>query len=76
MSLVFFVFCQENVDKWLKTIGLSQYCKVFKREQIKTAKDMEVLKSFGRSELEKELKITKQGKTFALIECLGTDFFV
>ena len=50
------------MEKWLAEIGLSQYSKAFRKEQIKTSKDMEVLKSFGRNEIEKELKITKIGK--------------
>ncbi|KAL4216723.1 hypothetical protein ACF0H5_024446 [Mactra antiquata] len=51
----------ENVEQWLDIIGLKQYIKNFYKEQIKTPKDMEVLKSFGRTEIEKELKITKSG---------------
>ena len=46
---------------WLENIGLQQYEANFKREQIRTSKEMEVLKSFGRNEIEKELKITKKG---------------
>ena len=48
--------------EWLKNIGLEEYLNVFEKNCIKTAKDMEILKSFGRSQLETELQITKQGK--------------
>lgn len=51
----------ENVKTWLVNIGLEQYESKFTREQIRTSKEMEVLKSFGRNEIEKELKITKKG---------------
>ncbi|XP_045184960.2 uncharacterized protein LOC123542969 isoform X2 [Mercenaria mercenaria] len=51
----------ENLEEWLKTVGLEQYKNTFIKEQIRTSKDMEVLKSFGRSEIEKELKIKKTG---------------
>lgn len=50
-----------NVEEWLQIIGLEKYKGQFIKEQIKTPKDMEVLKSFGRNEIEKELKITKTG---------------
>ena len=53
---------QKDVSTWLKNIGLEQYKADFEREQIETSKQMEVLKSFGRREIEKELKITKKGK--------------
>lgn len=51
----------ETLEEWLKIVGLEQYKKNFIEEQIRTAKDMEVLKSFGRAEIEKELKIKKTG---------------
>jgi hypothetical protein len=53
-----------NVEEWLQIIGLEKYKGQFIKEQIKTPKDMEVLKSFGRNEIEKELKITKTGNVF------------
>ena len=53
---------QKDVSTWLKNIGLEQYKADFEREQIKTSEQMEVLKSFGRREIEKELEITKKGK--------------
>ena len=58
---------QENVSTWLENIGLKQYKANFEREQIRTSKEMEVLKSFGRQEVEKELKITKKGNFVCLI---------
>lgn len=57
----------ENVNAWLDGIGLPQYKENFKKEQIKSAKDMEILKSFGRSEIEQELKITKVGHVKRLL---------
>lgn len=60
----------ENVEEWLNTIGLEQYKRNFTNEQIKSAKDMEVLKSFGRAEIEKELKITKPGHIKRLMQAI------
>ncbi|XP_046329399.2 uncharacterized protein LOC124113182 isoform X2 [Haliotis rufescens] len=50
-----------SVTEWLETIGLSEYKKNFKRNQIKRPVDLSVLKGFGRKEIERELKITKAG---------------
>ncbi|OWF56620.1 Chitin synthase 1 [Mizuhopecten yessoensis] len=48
-----------NVQDWLHDIGLEQYFDRFENNKIITAKDLEVLKSFSRREIETELKITK-----------------
>ena len=58
---------KENVETWLQNIGLQQYRDNFVRKQICSSKEMDVLKSFGRHELEKELRITKKGMNFSLI---------
>lgn len=60
----------DTVHAWLEKIGLSIYKKSFDNEQIKTSKDMEILKSFGRSEIETELKITKTGHIKRLLKAI------
>ncbi|XP_067653543.1 chitin synthase chs-2-like isoform X2 [Haliotis asinina] len=50
-----------SVKEWLETIGLLEYERNFKKNQIKRPTDLSVLKGFQRKEIEKELKITKAG---------------
>ncbi|XP_033747575.1 uncharacterized protein LOC117332686 [Pecten maximus] len=56
-----------NVKDWLHDIGLEQYFDRFENNKIITAKDLEVLKSFSRREIETELKITKAGHMARLL---------
>lgn len=51
----------KNAEDWLETIGLSQYLKNFKQNRIYETKEMEVLKTFDKKEIEKELGIEKVG---------------
>lgn len=53
---------QENVDEWLDNIGLSKYKDNFKKVHICSKNDMEILKTFGRSEIKEELDIHKDGE--------------
>nr|KAG5707326.1 hypothetical protein BaRGS_005293 [Batillaria attramentaria] len=55
-----------NVDDWLEEIGLSMYRENFHRNHIHTPKEMEVLKSFGREDIERELGITKAAQIKAM----------
>ncbi|XP_021377869.1 uncharacterized protein LOC110465974 isoform X2 [Mizuhopecten yessoensis] len=57
----------ENVRDWLRDIGLEQYYGVFKSSKITASKDLEILKSFSRKEIESELKITKAGHVARLL---------
>ncbi|XP_041356161.1 uncharacterized protein LOC121373551 [Gigantopelta aegis] len=50
-----------SIKEWLDTIGLTMYQDSFKRCHIRRPKDLSILKTFGRKEVEKELKITKAG---------------
>ncbi|XP_046547945.1 LOW QUALITY PROTEIN: uncharacterized protein LOC124257841 [Haliotis rubra] len=50
-----------SVKEWLESIGLLEYERNFKKNQIKRPMDLSVLKGFGRKEIERELKITKAG---------------
>ncbi|XP_046555805.1 uncharacterized protein LOC124265054 [Haliotis rubra] len=50
-----------SVMEWLETICLAEYEQNFKRNRIKKAKDLSILKSYGRKEVEKELRITMAG---------------
>ncbi|XP_046329410.2 uncharacterized protein LOC124113184 isoform X1 [Haliotis rufescens] len=56
-----------SVIEWLETIGLSEYEQNFKRNNIKKTKDLSLLKSFRRKEIEKKLKITMTGHIKRLI---------
>ena len=53
---------QDNVDTWLKDIGMHQYKHAFTKCHIREKKDLEQLKSFDRTDIETELSITKAGK--------------
>ena len=50
------------MNEWLEQIGLQVYKDNFKKAHIKTSTEMEVLKSFNRSDIENELEIKKIGK--------------
>ncbi|KAK7093696.1 chitin synthase chs-2-like [Littorina saxatilis] len=50
-----------NVDEWLEEIGLLMYRDNFRRNHIRNPKEMEILKSFGRKEIERELGVIKDG---------------
>ncbi|XP_067654033.1 chitin synthase chs-2-like [Haliotis asinina] len=50
-----------SVIEWLETVGLTEYEQNFKRNGIKKATDLCKLKSYGRQEVEKELRITMAG---------------
>ncbi|KAH3868291.1 hypothetical protein DPMN_031434 [Dreissena polymorpha] len=61
----------KDVNSWLNTIGLLMYKDNFKQEQITSSKDMEVLKTFTRSKIELELKITKIGHIKRLMHAIA-----
>ena len=61
---VLYYILQENVDVWLKEIGLQKYKKAFTKCHIKATKDMEQLKSFGVDDIKNELGIKKPGALF------------
>ncbi|XP_060075146.1 uncharacterized protein LOC132554839 [Ylistrum balloti] len=60
----------ENVSAWLYEIGLEQYYGAFKSNKITAPKDLEILKSFSRKEIETELKITKSGHVARLLTAI------
>lgn len=60
----------ENVKDWLKEIGLEEYYGVFRSSKITAPKDLEILKSFSRKEIESELKITKAGHVVRLLNAI------
>lgn len=63
LGLGLFDLClQKDVTSWLVTIGLEEYKTNFKKNDIKTIKDMETLKSFKDQEIREELNITKPGR--------------
>ncbi|XP_052786371.1 uncharacterized protein LOC128221808 [Mya arenaria] len=64
-------FVPKDVEEWLDNIGLGIYKKNFKREQIKTSKDMEILKSFTRADIENDLKIKKIGHIKRLLYAIS-----
>ncbi|XP_078327748.1 uncharacterized protein LOC111112966 isoform X4 [Crassostrea virginica] len=48
-------------NTWLETVGLAEYKTNFRRNHIKTVRDMEALKSFTEKEIREDLHITKPG---------------
>ncbi|PVD35423.1 hypothetical protein C0Q70_02385 [Pomacea canaliculata] len=50
-----------SVNEWLAEIGLSMYGENFRRNQIRVPKEMEILKSLSRKDIERELGIAKDG---------------
>lgn len=50
------------MEEWLDEIGLPMYRDNFLRNHIRKPKEMEILKSFKRKEIERELGITKDGE--------------
>ena len=48
-------------NTWLETVGLAEYKSNFRRNHIKTVRDMEALKSFTEKEIREDLHITKPG---------------
>lgn len=52
---------QKDLSSWLHQIGLEEYKPNFRRNQIKTVRDMEALKSFTIKEINEDLNITKPG---------------
>lgn len=56
------VVLQKDLSSWLHQIGLQEYKPNFRRNQIKTVRDMEALKSFTIKEINEDLNITKPGK--------------
>ncbi|XP_052786292.1 chitin synthase chs-1-like [Mya arenaria] len=64
-------FVPKTVDEWLDNIGLGIYKENFKKEQIRIAKDMEVLKSFSRSDIERDLNIKKIGHIKRLLYAIS-----
>ncbi|XP_033725123.1 uncharacterized protein LOC117315086 isoform X2 [Pecten maximus] len=60
----------ENVLEWLQEIGLEQYYGAFKSNKITAPKDLEILKSFSRKEIESELKIIKAGHVARLLNAI------
>ncbi|XP_052242760.1 chitin synthase chs-2-like isoform X5 [Dreissena polymorpha] len=61
----------KDVKSWLTKIGLIMYKTNFKQEHIKSSKDMEILKSFSRKDIETELKITKIGHIKRLMQAIA-----
>ncbi|KAL5019917.1 hypothetical protein ScPMuIL_002809 [Solemya velum] len=59
-----------NADSWLDTVGLSMYKRNFRSNRIRSSKDMEVLKSFSRGDVERELGITKPGHVKRLLKAI------
>ncbi|KAK3596691.1 hypothetical protein CHS0354_038028 [Potamilus streckersoni] len=55
-------YVPKRVDVWLERIGLGEYKTAFKANQIEAERDMEILKSFNRKDIEKELGINKAGE--------------
>lgn len=53
---------QVSVNEWLSEIGLSMYGDNFRRNQIRVPKEMEILKSLSRKDIERELGIAKDGE--------------
>ena len=53
---------QTNVNEWLEEIGLHLYRDNFQRNHIRRPNEMEILKSFGRREIERELGVVKDGR--------------
>ncbi|GFN83340.1 ankyrin repeat and sterile alpha motif domain-containing protein 1b, partial [Plakobranchus ocellatus] len=50
-----------NVKDWLSDIGLIMYRENFRRNHIRTPKEMEILKRLDRKDIARELGITKEG---------------
>ena len=48
-------------NTWLETLGLAEYKANFRRNHIKTVRDMEALKSFTEKEIREDLHMTKPG---------------
>nr|XP_022311746.1 uncharacterized protein LOC111116983 [Crassostrea virginica]XP_022311747.1 uncharacterized protein LOC111116983 [Crassostrea virginica] len=48
-------------NTWLETVGLADYKASFRRNHIKTVRDIEALKSFTEKEIREDLHITKPG---------------
>ncbi|XP_048748701.2 uncharacterized protein LOC125660927 isoform X3 [Ostrea edulis] len=61
----------KDVTSWLVTIGLEEYKTNFKKNDIKTIKDMETLKSFKDQEIREELNITKPGHVQRLLDAIN-----
>ncbi|XP_052265046.1 uncharacterized protein LOC127867732 isoform X2 [Dreissena polymorpha] len=61
----------KNVKSWLKKIGLEMYTTNFKQEHINSSKDMEILKSFSRKDIQTELKINKIGHIKRLMQAIA-----
>ncbi|XP_062598687.1 uncharacterized protein LOC134260123, partial [Saccostrea cucullata] len=59
-----------DVQSWLRGIGLLEYKQSFNRNQIKTVQDMEVLKTITKEEIEEDLKITKSGHIQRLLDAI------
>ncbi|KAL3887058.1 hypothetical protein ACJMK2_027014 [Sinanodonta woodiana] len=64
-------YVPKRVDIWLERIGLREYKAAFKANQIEVERDMEILKSFNRKDIEKELGITKTGHIKRLLYAIG-----
>ncbi|XP_063437912.1 uncharacterized protein LOC134718963 [Mytilus trossulus] len=60
----------DNVDTWLKDIGLHQYKSAFTKCHIKKTKDLEQLKTFEKKDIENELGITKAAHVRRLQEAI------
>lgn len=67
---------QKDLSSWLHQIGLEEYKPNFRRNQIKTVRDMEALKSFTIKEINEDLNITKPGKYHlqaTAVICMSTE---
>uniref|UniRef100_K1QY68 Ankyrin repeat and SAM domain-containing protein 1A n=1 Tax=Magallana gigas TaxID=29159 RepID=K1QY68_MAGGI len=61
----------KDPNSWLHSLGLEMYKPNFQRNNIKSAQDMEALKSFTKNDIKEELGIRKAGKLQNLRnECL------
>lgn len=55
---------QKDPNSWLHSLGLEMYKPNFQRNNIKSAQDMEALKSFTKNDIKEELGIRKAGKMY------------
>ncbi|KAK3596690.1 hypothetical protein CHS0354_038027 [Potamilus streckersoni] len=64
-------YVPKKVDAWLDRIGLGEYKAAFKANQIEVERDLEILKSFNRNDIEKEMGISKAGHIKRLLYAIG-----
>ena len=57
-----FITSQETIKDWLTAIGLSQYYSNFRKMQIVSGRQLEILKTMSQEEIMKEIGILKHGQ--------------